>query len=211
MWDGRKGLVMTFAMGLLRTITAATLAAVILSASAGGHAWATTVTFKGGVLDKSSTSYVESGMEFISAPGVIGQNLHPSFTGGVGLGNLVNGQIEFFLTDQDHFKLDSILFYGNPDGGGVTLLEAFDGNTLKDVIRVGGGGGGITFGPKWSNIDDVIWCAACVSGFDTTNAMLTVTFNATPLPSTFLMLLGGLVGLGLVAYRGAKGGLVAAT
>ncbi len=33
---------------------------------------------------------------------------------------------------------------------------------------------------------------------------LTINFTATPLPSTWLMLLGGLFGLGLFAYRGTK-------
>jgi hypothetical protein len=67
----------------------------------------------------------------------------------------------------------------------------------------------------WTNIDrsgpgelGVCFTASCnnTSGF---YALTSIEFTATPLPSTWTMLIAGFVGLGFLAYRGPKKGSAA--
>lgn len=187
--------------------------AVALSATVlAGPASATTVTFSGGAFGvlNGDVFYREKGMEFISSGIKITQDYHPSFTGLVGLSNGTGGdQIEFFLADGNYFKLDSILFSGNPDGGGHTLITAFTSAGAVASTSVGGGSAGIDFSgiPAYSHINDVQWCGHCIDGFDTLNAMLSVTFdeikpNSAPEPAT-LLLFGSSALAGLALRRRA--------
>ncbi len=110
-----------------------------------------------------------------------------------------------------------------PEGGGVYLITSivvFTGGPLSllpvdsylsndnllyypgtpyfyDAFGFAGVGSGTTFDVSCTS-------DGCVSTTATAVSPITLTVSPTPLPSTWLMLLGGFVGLGFFAYRGMK-------
>ena len=180
----------------------------------GAHASTVTIT--------SQDTTVLPSSAFVTAPNSFSGNFIPSTTGSIanvqrspwgdsdtthaysvlssggGIGsatyNLGSSGFSFLWGSPDTYNV--VTFWSLANGTG-SILGTFTGSNLTPPAT-GAGFDFITFGVDTGTIGSVVLNDTGQAAFEYANV------SATPLPSTWLMLLSGFAGFGFLAYRGTK-------